>query len=299
MDVAAELAALAAKAATGRVDVTTSRTSALILLRDGCVCTVEQPTVRPALGMRLVSGGHLSLANLGAALSMQEQHPDMRLGDVLVRMGLVGRPEVESVAWEQLCDDVATILSWPDPVVGFSAQPVDRLTPPGPPVDEVLSAAAQRSRTWQQIVRQIGGPDAVPSLCDEVLTAKDVALRPTEWAVLCRVDGHRSLRSIADQAGFTTLEAASVLQGLLAAGLVSVPATHLPAPEERPPPWPPAHPAAPPVRAPAASPHVTPAVRRPDPAPAPVDQFDDPADLLRELSQLGGLETGTRRRSGR
>jgi hypothetical protein len=107
-------------------------------------------------------------------------------------------------------------------------------------------------------------------------------LRPEEWAVLCRVDGRRSLMSIARQAGFTTLEAASILQGLLAAGLVTVPT--------------PAHLAPPPVPTPAAAPVVPEPVAAPV-APEPVaDLFDDPSDLLRELSAIGGFDTSTRRR---
>ena len=137
-------------------------------------------------------------------------------------------------------------------------------------------------------MRQIGNPDTVPNLCDDLLGTRDVALRPTDWAVLCRVDGQRSLRSIADQAGFTTLEAAQVLAGLIAAGLVTVPETHLPPPAARPAPWPaPASAPAPPPPAPAP----------PPPAPAVEEDYADPADLLRELSQLGA-DPATRRRGG-
>jgi Domain of unknown function (DUF4388) len=303
MDVAAELTALAGRAATGQLTVGDGQLSIHILLRDGRVCTIEPSTARPALGMRLVSGGCVSLTHLGAALSMQQQHPHMRLGDVLVRMGLVQRQEVEAVAWEQMCDDMAAMLRWKDPVTGFEDLGPDAVPAPGPTVEALLTAAAGRDQRWQEIVRQIGGADTVPSLSDDMMGAKDRALRPTDWAVLCRVDGQRSLRSIASQAGFTTFEAASILLGLIAGGLVTVPVAHLPTAEDRPRPWPAAAspasapPAPPSARvAPAPPPPVTPA---PQPAAAPVvvDQFDDPADLLRELSQLsGGLDAASRRR---
>jgi hypothetical protein len=231
--------------------------------------------------MRLVSGGCVSLTNLGTALTAHQQHPQMRLGDVLVRMGLARRADVEAVAWEQMSDEVAAILRWPDATASFSPMPPDALPAPGPSVEDLLAAAGERTHAWQQVVRRIGGPDTVPSLCDDLLGTRDVALRPTDWAVLCRVDGQRSLRSIADQAGFTVLEAAQVLNGLIAAGMVTVPETHLQPPAASPAPWP--------APGPAPAP--------PPPAPAVDDDYADPADMLRELSQLGA-DPATRRRGG-
>jgi hypothetical protein len=288
MDVAAELRALAANAASGSLTITGSEATGRILFRDGRICTVEHSGSRPALGMRLVSGGSLSLTNLGSALAVQQQHPQMRLGDVLVRMGLVQRQDVEAVAWGQLCDDVASMLRWNDATCTFSPIAPDSLPPAGPRVEDVLSAAAERVTQWHDVVRRIGGPDTVPSLNDACLSAKDTALRPTDWAVLCRVDGHRSLQSIADQAGYSVLEAASILEGLLAAGLVCVPETHLPPTTDRPAPWPPAE---------HQEPVGTPAPIPVPPPPLPSDdEFDDAADLLRELSQLGGLNASAPRR---
>jgi hypothetical protein len=317
MDVAAQLAAAASRTVTGRLEIATSAAAATILLRDGRISAVTGVQARPALGMRLVSGGWLSLTSLGNALAAQSQHPQMRLGDVLVRMGLVSRGDVEQVAFEQMCDDVALILTWSEPVIALTEMMPDAVPPGGPQVDELLSAARERVHTWREMVRQIGGPDTVPQLSDDVMSAKDAALQPTDWAVLCRVDGHRSLRSIAEQAGLTLMEAASILKGLLAAGLTAIPAAHLPPAQSRPPSWPapasasidlqPPQPTARPdaaVRRPADVP-VTGASktthRAPPPPPPvktvwPVEQYDDPADLLRELSQLSGTDQNARRR---
>lgn len=304
MDVAAELLAQAERGATGALDIASSDNRAQIVLRDGRVATVSGAgQTRPALGMRLVSGGCLSLTNLGAALNTARQHPHMRLGDVLVRVGLVERHEVEAVAWEQMCDDVAAILAWPDPTATFTAITPDAAPPAGPSVPELLSAAGERRERWRQIVREIGGADTVPHLADDALGGTDAALRPTDWAVACRVDGRRTLRAIAEQSGFTLMEAASILRGLMAAGFATVPGMHLPTTSARPPVWPsPAtteipHQSSPPVQTPSPPP-PRPAPPPPPTAPAqwPVEAFDDPADLLRELSQLSDPEHTPRRR---
>lgn len=307
MDVAAELLAQAERGATGALDIAASDNRAQIVLRDGRVASVSAAgQTRPALGMRLVSGGCLSLTNLGAALNTARQHPQMRLGDVLVRMGLVQRHEVEAVAWEQMCDDVAAILAWPDPTSGFTALNPDTVPPPGPSVPELLAAAGERRQRWQQIVREIGGPDTVAHLADDAMGGKDVALRPTDWAVLCRVDGRRSLRSIAEQTGFTLMEAASILRELMAAGFATAPGMHLPPASTRPAVWPDPATTGPSYQpaAPAQTPSIPPAQPAPPPPPTapaqwPVEEFDDPADLLRELSQLSGSEHTPRRRGSR
>ena len=172
MDVAAELLAQAERGATGALDIAASDNRAQIVLRDGRVASVSAAgQTRPALGMRLVSGGCLSLTNLGAALNTARQHPQMRLGDVLVRMGLVQRHEVEAVAWEQMCDDVAAILAWPDPTSGFTALNPTRcpawaqrfgIARGGWGTPTALAADRARDR----------GPDTVAHLADDAMGAK-------------------------------------------------------------------------------------------------------------------------------
>lgn len=269
MDIVAELRRLARDSATGRLDVHGPHESGWIGLSEGRIGTVSLSTAHPALGMRLVSDGSLSVSELGAALNVQRQQPDMRLGDVVVRMGLVSREQIESVAWEQMCDQMLTLLKWAEQSAlstNFTPMPQSAVAPGGPSVEELLDAARSRSSSLQQIVRRIGGTDTVPALTNATLHNHDVVLRPMDWAVLCRIDGRRSLQQIGEQAGLTTLEAASILQGLIAAGVAEVRQTHLAAPPNEP--------------------DEQPASPVPQPT-APIG-FDDPSELLRELSQLGG-----------
>lgn len=277
MDVVVELRRLAQSSATGRLDIRAKQGSGWMALSDGRVVSVSLSTAHPALGMRLVSGGNLSVTSLGSALAMQQQHPEMRLGDVLVRMGLASRQDIEAVAWEQLCDDMLSLAEWTDIATNFTPLPPASVAPGGPSVEDLLAATHVRRQHLQKVVRDIGGADTVPELMQTSDHLPDGALRPVDWAVLCRIDGKRSLRQIGEQAGFTTVEAASILHGLISAGFARIPEAHLPAMEHKPAAWPQSTPA--------------------QPAPQLVvhDRFEDPAELLRELSELGGTDSSPRR----
>lgn len=278
MDIATELHRLAGTAASGHVDVQSGEVRAQVWLHEGRVASVTVSSARPALGMRLVSSGKVSLAHLGQALSHQKENPHMRLGDVLVRMGLVTRQDVETLAWEQMCDNLAGVLGLPDPAITFTAVAPTAAPPASATVSDVLSAATARMDRLDHVVREVGGPDTVPALSDDLMDSADRTLRPEEWGLLCRVDGHRTLRSISEQAGFSVLEGASILQALIAAGLVTVPVA---APTSR-----------------SDTPQHAPTAPAPPPPP-PASPFDDPSDLLRELSDLAGGESGRRRRPPR
>mgnify|MGYP000959177451 CR=1 FL=1 len=47
-------------------------------------------------------------------------------------------------------------------------------------------------------------------------------LGPHDWALLCKVDGARTLADLADDCGFTLFEAGQVVEGLMRAGLVEM-----------------------------------------------------------------------------
>lgn len=302
MDLAAHLTGLAARNDTGRVEVTGAAGTAHLVVHDARICSVQISTARPTLAKRLVSTGHLTLVGFGAAVRTQQQHPQVGLGEALVRMGLITRADLESAHHEQICDDVATVLAWPDPEVIFHPVTTGTTPPPGIPVDEVLSAATARGRQWQQLEASIGGLLAVPAPADGAPTGQPLSLAPADWAVLCRVDGQRTLAAIAEQTGLTRLEVGEVLQELVAAGLLSVtPPAERPEPLARvihlaePPPAPEPEPQPP---APTPAPDPEPPAREPEP-PAP-EAFADPADLLRELSQLArGPDPSTNPRSSR
>ena len=227
MDVAAELwrrpsGALPARSTSPRA--TTERRS-FFATGEWPRCRVPAKT-RPALGMRLVSGG--CPASIWGRPEHRASAPAHATGR---RSGANGPGRAPRGRGGGLGADVTTSRpSWHGPI----------RPPPSP--RSLLTRRLRRDRACRNCSRRPGNAESVGGRScardrrsrhssapgRRCVGGTDAALRPTDWAVACRVDGWRTLRAIAEQSGFTLMEAASILRGLMAAGFATVPGMHLP-----------------------------------------------------------------------
>jgi len=76
-------------------------------------------------------------------------------------------------------------------------------------VHNLLSELRRRQVRWDQMSATVGGPEHDPDAVREGRLGDDVVLGPGEWAMLCKVDGERSLADLASDCGFTVYEAAT------------------------------------------------------------------------------------------
>jgi hypothetical protein len=205
----------------------------LVWFRDGQVYAVSVPGRRPLLGIRLVTAGAISPDQLNDALELQRnQMPTSRLGEVLVKLGLVNRRVIENFALEQQRDMLADLLGWQVDDQRFRNGAHTRTDiAPFTDVADLLNQARLRQQHWPAVVEDLGGVDAVPLPTGMVPHAE---LATAEAVVFRLVDGVRTLTDIADECGFTVFEAADVTLGLVAAGLVTTAAEllHDPRPAE-------------------------------------------------------------------
>src|SRR3954454_5565016 len=196
-----------------------------VFLRDGEVYAVSVPGRRVMLGVRLMSRGALTPEALAEALEIQRTElQGWRLGELLVHLGYVELAVVEEFVVEHLKDALTDLLGWPVAAWKFRKNKKTRqdVAPPTP-VAELLDDLAARATTWESIVTATGGPDVVPTLA-AASPSDDAALGPNEWALLCKVDGARTVTDLAGECGFTMFEAGQVVMRLVEAGLVAVPA---------------------------------------------------------------------------
>lgn len=225
----APLLELAAQEATGVLVVTNEAAEeAFVWLRDGSVYAVSVPGRRPLLGVRLVSSGVITPEALAEALEVQRTElQGWRLGELLVHLGFVQRPVIDEYVTEQMNDQFADLLGWDVRQTVFRNGEHTRsdMTLPHE-VSALLSEARERLVRWAAVLDRVGGPDNVPDLESTSVTQSE--LGPHEWAMLCKVDGIRSVLELADECGFTLYEAARLVADLQEAGLVSVPGRSVP-----------------------------------------------------------------------
>jgi hypothetical protein len=219
---------LATDAATGCLHVAgPDGTEALVYLRTGEVYAMTVPGRRPQLGARLVSAGALAPDSLYEAV--QAQHTELqgwRLSELLVHLGYVDQDVVEAFVVEQLHDCCTDLLDWTSGSWRFRAGERTRDdVAPATSVADLLARVVERQLAWEQLAATVPDAQAVPTLSTGAVPNPELTLEPESFALLCHVDGRRTVAELGRECGFTDLEAARVVHALVESGLLTVAAT--------------------------------------------------------------------------
>ncbi|MDP3712976.1 MAG: DUF4388 domain-containing protein [Mycobacteriales bacterium] len=215
---------LAAGVASGCLHVDDGVEESKVFLRGGRVYAVSVPGRRPQLGARLVSSGALGPEALAEALEAQRTElQGWRLGELLVHLGYVDQPVVEDFVNEQLRESLSDLLRWGSASWRFRVNERTR-EDVAPPVEvaDLLAEVDRRRTAWQSIQEVVHGPTAIPLLAASSSTSSEMDIDADAWALLCKVDGARSLEELARDCGFTLFEAGQVVYSLVQSGLVEV-----------------------------------------------------------------------------
>jgi hypothetical protein len=87
----------------------------------------------------------------------------------------------------------------------------------------LLMEAARRKDEWDNVIsKQIPDIDGIPEfvLPDQNDTGKQITLNTSEWIVLSKIDGRRSLRAVAKDANLSVYQACRLLFSLVSTGLI-------------------------------------------------------------------------------
>ena len=219
------LLALAEQAATGCLHIDDEAgDEALVYFKNGLVYAAYVPGRRPQLGARLISSGALAPEALAEALEAQETElQGWRLGELLVHLGYVERPVVEAFVTEQLREAAFDLSRWLTGRFRFRKNEKTREDVAShAAVPDLLAEVTRRRSEWENIAGVVHGPGAVPVLSAGGIASAEMTLDQDQWALLCKVDGERSIAQLARDCGFTTFEAGQIVFALVGAGLLDV-----------------------------------------------------------------------------
>ena len=218
---------LAAESRTGCLHLLSDEASGehevRIWFRDGRIHTAVAQEGRRRLGEILVAVSGLPQGSLDRALDQQRREPGgVRIGDVLVAMGLVDRETLRDAVREQILETLALAVgrrhgAWrfvPDAAVKWDV-------PLGSGMQDALMEASRRLDAPEVIAWRLGGMDAVVDFGSDDADVR-LSLRAREWAMLTHIDGRNSIAEIARRAGEDPVTTARVVHGLHAAGVVHV-----------------------------------------------------------------------------
>ena len=179
------------------------------------------------IGRMLVQAGRITEEELLGALRAQIQEGETRrVGDILVAKGAISQRELDRQVRRQIEAVVFELLSWSEGYFSFEEGAPDmQVTDDGGGLmaEALLMEAARRIDEWARMADRIPHAEVIPALADgEGEQAAALDLRPHEWQVLAAVDGETSVRSIARSVGLNEFDAARVIYGLLATGVITL-----------------------------------------------------------------------------
>jgi hypothetical protein len=136
----------------------------------------------------------------------------------------------------------------------------------------LLMEAARRLDEWRVLQKKVPSMDLVPEFVIPEGREGQINLNTSEWLILSKIDGRRSIKAIANASSHSTFEACKILYGLIATNLIRL---------KEGPAAPPVRPAAPTPTAAAAglSPTGTGPTGRPANAPLPRQATMPPGSL--------------------
>jgi len=215
---------------TGMLKITGSETGCIYLRQGECYFATSTKFKKP-IGQRLVEAGLMSKKDLADALQEQKEKPGTkRLGRILLDRGLVEVESLEAFVSEQIWDAFVDILSWKEGEFEFKAGEVSTEADIGITLETWNKVASSvpsfenilKSEQWAKIEEAIPNLDMVFAL-DQKRASEDagISLEPDEWAVVCMIDGKRTVAELMREYGKDNFQICYTLYKLIKAGLIT------------------------------------------------------------------------------
>ncbi|HEX8946009.1 MAG TPA: DUF4388 domain-containing protein [Gemmatimonadaceae bacterium] len=207
---------------TGCLSVTHRSSFGNIYFERGRICYASIVNRRDRVGDVLVKSGVITQPTLEAAVELQARRRDKRLGELLVEMGALRIEQLHEAIEVQIKEAVYYLFTWNQGTFNFEADVVpdqlDHTVSINP--ESLLLEGARRVDEWGLIEKKIPTFDIIFEADRPHASTSDVALTNEQRAVLDLVDGMRDVQAIVDRSGLVEFEVGKALYGLLTAGFI-------------------------------------------------------------------------------
>jgi hypothetical protein len=138
-------------------------------------------------------------------------------GEIYLNEGRIVHAELEDSTGEEA---VYALAIWRQGEFRFDpGGPTDRLTITKSNTN-LLMEAARRLDEWRVLSKKIPSTDLVPEFVMQETREGQINLNTSEWLILSKIDGQKSVKGIAAASGLSVFDAAKMLYGLVAGNLI-------------------------------------------------------------------------------
>src|SRR5918911_4181727 len=207
---------------TGCLSVTDRNNFGYVYFDKGRICYASIVNRRDRLGDILVKGGLISQAQLDSAIELQGKQRDKRLGEILVGMGAMTREDLHQQMRVQIEEAVYFLFTWSQGTFNFEAdirpEEQDFLVAINP--ESLLLEGARRVDEWGLIEKKVPSFDVVFDADWRKLAASDLPLTAEQQNVLQHLNGRRDVTKLVELSGLVEFEVGKALYGLATAGFL-------------------------------------------------------------------------------
>ncbi len=175
---------------------------------------------RDRLGDLLVRDGLINTATLETVLEDQARRPERRIGELLTEGGHISVDDLDRYVRLQIEEAVFHLFTWSRG--SFFFEPGERPSPGEMTVsinpESLLLEAARRVDEWSLVEKKIPSLDLIFTIDRERLDGVAVELTPEQETLVPLLDGTRTVDEIVDLTGFTEFDVGKALFGLIQAG---------------------------------------------------------------------------------
>ena len=205
---------------TGCLSVADRNNFGYIFFDQGQITYASIVNRRDRLGDILVKNGLVTAEKLQAALDRQPHERDKRLGELLVDMGALSRPDLERYMRVQIEEAVYYLFTWSQGTFSFESdvrpETQDFLVKISP--ESLLLEGARRVDEWSLIEKKIPSFDLIFVVEGQRLKDAAVSLTLEQERLVPLLDGTRDVTHLIEDSGLLEFEVGKSLYGLITAG---------------------------------------------------------------------------------